>query len=62
MGAGRSSVLTLDEPLPVLIAYGTALVTQGQLRFFDDVYGYDTVLDRALRQRPRPALPGPAPS
>ena len=62
MGAGRSSVLTLDEPLPVLIAYGTALVTQGQLRFFDDVYGYDAVLDRALRQRPRPALPGPAPS
>ena len=51
--------LHLDEPLPVLIAYGTAIVVQGQVRFFDDVYGYDAVLDRALRQRRLPPLPSP---
>ncbi len=60
MAAGRMSVLTLDEPLPVLIAYGTALVVQGQLRFFDDVYGYDALLDRALHQRREPPLPRPS--
>ncbi|MDO9073505.1 MAG: L,D-transpeptidase family protein [Rubrivivax sp.] len=59
MSAGSMSLLTLDEPLPVLIAYGTALATQGQVRFFDDVYGYDAVLDRALRQRRLPPLPSP---
>jgi murein L,D-transpeptidase YcbB/YkuD len=59
MAAGSLSQLSLDEPLPVLIAYGTALVTQGQVRFFDDVYGYDAVLDRALRQRRLPPLPSP---
>ncbi len=59
MSAGSMSMLTLDEPLPVLIAYGTALVTQGQVRFFNDVYGYDGVLDRALRQRRLPPLPSP---
>ncbi len=59
MGSGSSNTLRLAEPLPVLIAYGTALVTQGELRFFDDVYGYDAVLDAALRQQRLPALPAP---
>ncbi len=59
MAAGSLSTLALDEPLPVLIAYGTAIVVQGQVRFFDDVYGYDAVLDRALRQRRLPPLPSP---
>jgi murein L,D-transpeptidase YcbB/YkuD len=59
MGSGTSNTLKLAEPLPVLIAYGTALVTQGELRFFDDVYGYDGVLDAALRQQQLPALPAP---
>jgi murein L,D-transpeptidase YcbB/YkuD len=45
----------LAEPLPVLIAYGTAMVKQGRVHFHDDVYGHDRRLDAALRQ-PRPAL------
>jgi len=57
MGSGTSNTLTLVEPLPVLIAYGTALVTQGELRFFEDVYGYDSALDAALRRQRLPALP-----
>ncbi len=59
MATGESTTLKLAEPLPVLIAYGTALVTQGELRFFDDVYGYDALLDSALRQRRLPPLPSP---
>ncbi|MBA4175444.1 MAG: murein L,D-transpeptidase [Leptothrix sp. (in: Bacteria)] len=59
MAAENPSTVTLDEPVPVLIAYGTALVAQGQERFFDDVYGYDDVLDRALRARRLPPLPAP---
>jgi L,D-transpeptidase YcbB len=35
--------------IPVLIVYGTVAVNEeNQIRFFDDVYGYDTALDKAL--------------
>jgi murein L,D-transpeptidase YcbB/YkuD len=37
--------------VPVLIAYGTTLVIDGRIRFFDDLYGLDRRLDAALRQR-----------
>ena len=59
MAAGTSTTLRLARPLPVLIAYGTALVRDGRLHFFDDVYGHDRLLDAALRQRQRPSLPTP---
>jgi len=45
----------LAEPLPVLIAYGTAMVKAGSVYFYDDIYGHDRRLDAALRQ-PRPSL------
>lgn len=62
MEAGVSSTLRLGEPLPVLIAYGTALVKQGQVYFFDDIYGHDRVLDAALRKRAHPVrVPAGAP-
>lgn len=54
MEAGASSTLRLAEPVPVLIAYGTALVKRGQVYFFDDIYGHDRVLDAALRRRVHP--------
>ncbi len=50
MSAGKSSTIRLDAPIPVLIAYGTVLVKQGRIFFFDDIYGLDRVLDTALRQ------------
>ena len=60
MSAGRSTTLRLAEPVPVLIAYGTALVKGGRPYFFDDIYGLDRVLDAALRQRPpRPPIIAP---
>ena len=41
MAAGRSATLRLAEPLPVVIAYGTAIVREGPAYFFDDIYGRD---------------------
>ena len=50
MGRGESATLKLPDPVPVLIAYGTALVKNGQTFFFDDIYGLDRLLDAALRR------------
>jgi L,D-transpeptidase YcbB len=37
----------LPRPIPVLIVYATAVVLEtGEVRFFDDVYGYDAELDK----------------
>ena len=67
MGRGQSATLRLAEPLPVVIAYSTAIVKQGKLHFFADLYGQDKLLERALRQqseqrrlRARPGLPAAA--
>jgi murein L,D-transpeptidase YcbB/YkuD len=51
MGGGQSATLRLTEPLPVLIAYGTSLVKDGRIHFFDDIYGHDRLLDAALNKR-----------
>jgi murein L,D-transpeptidase YcbB/YkuD len=59
MADGPSFTLRLAEPVPVVIAYGTALVKDGKLHFFEDLYGHDRRLDAALREhtRKRPPLP-----
>lgn len=39
----------LDKPIPVLIVYGTAVVMEnGEVRFFDDIYGQDAALEKVL--------------
>ncbi len=39
----------LARPLPVLIVYGTVAVDEsGHVHFFEDIYGYDLELERAL--------------
>lgn len=44
-----STRVNLDAPIPVLIVYGTAVVsTDGVVHFFDDIYGYDAELERLL--------------
>jgi murein L,D-transpeptidase YcbB/YkuD len=55
MESGESKTLRLAEPIPVLIAYGTAIVKAGRIHFYDDLYGQDRALDAALR-KPRPPL------
>lgn len=61
MTAGKSATLRLDEPIPVLIAYGTALVKRGRIHFFDDIYGHDRLLDEALKHRASTATTHPIP-
>jgi murein L,D-transpeptidase YcbB/YkuD len=58
MSDGDPITVRLAEPLPVLIAYGTAMVKEGRTHFYEDIYGHDRDLDAALRQ-PRPPLPAP---
>jgi L,D-transpeptidase YcbB len=42
----------LEKPVPVLIVYGTAVVMEdGEVRFFQDIYGQDTTLEQALISR-----------
>jgi murein L,D-transpeptidase YcbB/YkuD len=49
MNAEQTSRVTLSKPIPVLILYGTAVVTEGgEVHFFDDIYGYDTILQQGL--------------
>jgi L,D-transpeptidase YcbB len=41
--------VTLVKPIPIVIVYGTAIVNEeNQIRFLDDVYGYDAELEKAL--------------
>jgi L,D-transpeptidase YcbB len=41
--------VNLAMRIPVLIVYGTATVNEeNQIRFFDDIYGYDAELEKAL--------------
>lgn len=50
MRAGKSSTLRLDEPIPVLIAYGTVVAKDdGKVYFFPDIYQQDARLEQALR-------------
>ena len=41
----------LTNPIPVLILYSTAVVEEnGEVHFFDDIYGHDAALEHALNQ------------
>jgi len=52
MARGESNTLRLAEPLPVVIAYLTAIAKKdGRVYFFPDIYDHDRLLDEALRQR-----------
>lgn len=51
MAAARASIVTLPQPLPVRLAYTTALVKEGRVHFFEDIYRYDDALARVLRGR-----------
>jgi murein L,D-transpeptidase YcbB/YkuD len=41
--------VNLAHPIPVLIVYGTVIVSEdGVVHFYDDIYGHDAALERAL--------------
>jgi murein L,D-transpeptidase YcbB/YkuD len=44
-----NSQVNLTKPVPVLILYGTAVAEEdGSIHFFDDLYGHDADLEKAL--------------
>jgi murein L,D-transpeptidase YcbB/YkuD len=44
--------VNLDQPIPVLIVYGTAVASaEGEVYFYKDIYGYDAQLQRAIENR-----------
>ena len=47
----------LARPIPVIIVYATAVVLDdGEVHFFDDIYGQDAALEALLAQgMPRPS-------
>jgi murein L,D-transpeptidase YcbB/YkuD len=51
MNGDETIRVDLKNPIPVLILYGTAVVEEnGEIQFFDDIYGYDAALERALNE------------
>jgi murein L,D-transpeptidase YcbB/YkuD len=41
--------VNLTHPIPVLILYGTAIVTEDRIvHFYDDIYGHDAALEKVL--------------
>ncbi|SOZ15221.1 conserved hypothetical protein, COG2989; putative exported protein [Cupriavidus taiwanensis] len=52
MARGKSNTVRLQQPLPVVLAYGTVIArADGRVSFLPDIYGHDKLLDKALRQR-----------
>ena len=49
MNGTQTVRVDLDQPIPVLIVYGTAIASaNGEVHFYDDIYGYDAELERML--------------
>ena len=49
MNGNTTQQVKLVHPIPVLIVYGTVIVLEdGVVHFYDDIYGHDTALEKAL--------------
>ena len=49
MNEAPNQQVNLAHPIPVLIVYGTAIVTEdGIVHFYDDIYGHDASLEKVL--------------
>ncbi|WP_454751571.1 L,D-transpeptidase family protein [Cupriavidus necator] len=58
MTSRKSKTVRLQQPLPVVLAYGTVIArADGRVSFLPDIYGHDKLLDNALRQRTGRATP-----
>ena len=51
MNGSTTQQVNLARPIPVLIVYGTAVVTEdGIVHFYDDIYGHDATLEKVLQK------------
>ena len=49
MNGNQTFRVNLENPIPTWILYGTAVVRKdGEVRFFEDIYGHDAALEQAL--------------
>jgi len=49
MNSDAPQQVNLAQPIPVIIVYGTVVVREdGQVYFYDDIYGYDKDLEKVL--------------
>jgi L,D-transpeptidase YcbB len=49
MNGNTTQQVNLAHPIPVLIVYGTVIVTEdGVVHFYDDIYGHDAALEKVL--------------
>jgi murein L,D-transpeptidase YcbB/YkuD len=49
MNESPNQQVNLARPIPVLIVYGTVIVTEdGLVHFYDDIYGHDAALEKVL--------------
>jgi L,D-transpeptidase YcbB len=49
MNGDAPQQVNLARPIPVLIVYGTVIVTEdGVVHFYDDIYGHDAALEKVL--------------
>jgi murein L,D-transpeptidase YcbB/YkuD len=49
MNGSTTQQVRLTHPIPVLIVYGTVIVLEdGLVHFYDDIYGHDSALEKAL--------------
>jgi murein L,D-transpeptidase YcbB/YkuD len=49
MSGIQTQQINLAHPIPVLIVYGTVIVTEdGIVHFYDDIYGHDATLEKVL--------------
>lgn len=55
MTLGKSRTIRVLPPVPVLITYSTVVVKDDKVYFYPDIYGRDSMLDKALQQRVRVA-------
>jgi len=56
-----NKTVSLKTPLPIVIFYLTAIVAEdGQVNFFDDIYGYDSEMQKVFEKGPPyPIKPAP---
>jgi murein L,D-transpeptidase YcbB/YkuD len=62
MNADNPRRVNLKAPVPVLIVYGTSVVSEdGETHFYKDIYGLDTALEKLLGARARTGFTSFAP-
>jgi len=53
MYSDAPSIVDLEQKIPVLIFYSTALATQSRVSFYSDIYGHDSALSIVIAERSR---------